>query len=160
MVDESKTSKVKQKKTAKKENKSLKQRFGNGIFYRPTVIQRIKPRKRNAVLSEKDVDSMGKSEEFDSDEHIENANDWHDELDVIKMPHLLGPSATKYSPVPLKYQHLSTFSTSSNSYRSSPTFPMFGCYQILVQFTGSTPLISYVPCNYYQSFNNRYQPYY
>lgn len=164
MMVETKTSKVKNKTKTKKE----KQRSRNGSFYRPTgVIQRIKPKKRGAVFNERNFDSMVESEEFDSDEHIENESDWHDELDVIKMPHLLGPSATKYSPAPLEHQHLSSFFTSPNPrelqhrspYPTYPTMPYFGCYQILVQCTGSTPLISYVPCNYYQSFDNFNQPY-
>lgn len=99
-------------------------------YHKPTrVIQRIETSKREVVLTTRDDDTNGddlnavnESEEFDSDEHVENDSDWYDELNVIQMPHLLGPSATKYSPIPVEHQHLSTF-------LASPP----GCYQISIQ---------------------------
>lgn len=80
---------------------------------------------------------IDESEEFDSDQHIENPNDWHNELDIDKMPHLLGPSATVYSSNPKKYQHFSY------------TAPPFSCQQIFVQFDHfGIPSFSLVPCTY------------
>lgn len=79
---------------------------------------------------------LNDSEEFDSDQHIENPNDWHNELDVEKMPHLLGPSATMYSSNPIEHPY-HTFSA-----------PPFSCQQILVQFDESGPKFSLVPCTY------------
>lgn len=113
---------------------------------KPTgVIQRMKPKKRNTVSKREIIDRYSKeeSEEFDSDQHIENPNDWHDELDVVKMPHLLGPSATKHSPIPADYQHYSIFSA-----------PPFSCQQILIQFTETGPYLFLVPCTY--SYHNDY----
>lgn len=90
-------------KNKKKITKSTKQ-WPRFELYRPgSVIQRIKPKKREALFWNKS------DEEFDSDEHIENDDDWYDELDVVRMPHLLGPSATHYSPIPVHHQHLSDF---------------------------------------------------
>lgn len=132
---ETKSTKVKSKKLSlakKKENKSTKQRLR---MHEPNgVIQRIKPRKREVDISKGiDTNSMNDlSEEFDSDEHVENDSDWHDDLDVIRMPHLLGPSATKHSPVPIVHQHLS--------------IPPFGCYKLLIQCNQFQPIVSYVPC--------------
>lgn len=115
------------------------------LFSKPTgVIQRSKPLRRNAAFTMKDheqKDFIGESEEFDSDQHIENLNDWHDELDVIKMPNLLGPSATIYSSNPMENQHYSFAA------------PPFSCQQILVQFDTFGPTFSLVPCSY-QPFNN------
>lgn len=117
----------------------MKQWSHNAIpFKEPTgVIQRMKPKKRGIVSKPEATDFKEEIEEFDSDEHIENLSDWHDELDVVKMPHLLGPSATKHSPIPAEYQHYSIFSA-----------PPFSCQQILVQFTRSGPSFSLVPCSY------------
>lgn len=147
MMDDTKTRQVKQKKTnksSKKIGRSSMKRARNTFQRSFGVIQRIKPRKRHAVLENTSNSSLiTENEEFDSDEHIENEDDWHRELDPVKMPHLLGPSATRYSPVPIEYQHL-------------PSIPMqpppFSCYQILIQCVDNRkPLISYVPCNYYQT---------
>lgn len=106
-------------------------------------VQRFKPRKRDAIGKIEPINvgtsvtNESEEEEFDSDQHIENSSDWHDELDVVKMPHLLGPSATKYSPVPVEYQHLSIFSA-----------PAFSCQNILVEFIDSKPQFSLVPCTF------------
>lgn len=108
---------------------------------------------QNEIVTEKKPNLV--DEEFDSDEHIENENDWHKHLDVVAMPHLLGPSATKYSPVPVEYQHLSTFPVTTNP---------FSCQQILIQFIDSKPVISTVSCPmhynpfHYSPYN--YDPYY
>lgn len=48
-------------------------------------------------------------EDFNSDEHVENEDDWYNDLDVLSKPHLLGPSATYHSPVPVEFQHRSDF---------------------------------------------------
>lgn len=111
------------------------------LFSSPAgVIQRTKPSKRAAMETEKEnvqMNVMDESEEFDSDQHIENPNDWHDELDIEKMTHLLGPSATVYSSDPKGYQHFSY------------TAPAFSCQQILIQFdTFGRPSFSLVPCTF------------
>lgn len=149
MMDKTKTSKVKQKNSLRSQNRrtksiDLSKERSRSTFQRAAgVIQRIKPRKRDSTF-DNDMRFTSESEEFDSDEHIENKIDWHPELDTVRMPHLLGPSATKFSPVPVEYQHLSSFPT-----RPSP----FSCYQILIQCIDNKPLISYVPCNYYPASN-------
>lgn len=113
------------------------------------VIQRTKPSKHNAIDTRKEnvqTDFIDESEEFDSDQHIENPNDWHDELDIVKMPHLLGPSATVYSSNPMEHQHFSY------------TAPPFSCSQILIQFTEFGPLFSLVPCSYQPfAYNNVFE---
>lgn len=101
------------------------------------VTQHVKPKRQNTIQYEDVNNSTAESEEFDSDEHIENSSDWHEKLDVVQMPHLLGPSATKHSPIPVEYQHYSIFSA-----------PPFSCQQILVQFSISGPSLSLVPCSY------------
>lgn len=91
------------------------------------------------------MDFLDESEEFDSDQHIEDPNDWHDELDIVKMPHLLGPSATIYSSNPMEFtnQHFSY------------TAPPFSCQQILIQFDEFGPSFSFVPCTYQPiAYNN------
>ncbi|XP_031640261.1 uncharacterized protein LOC116352101 [Contarinia nasturtii] len=121
-MKKARVSKVKSKKSSanhyknkKKESKSTNQ-WSQIEFYKPaSVIQRIKPKKREAILSSE--------EEFDSDEFIENDSDWCDELDTVRMPHLLGPSATHYSPIPVHHQHLSTFQTFQ-----------YGCYQLFFPY--------------------------
>lgn len=80
-------------------------------------------------------------DDFDSDEHIENENDWYDDLDVLSKPHLLGPSATHHSPVPVEFQHRSDFP--------------FVCSCVFVTCQASEPTIDYVPYSLY--FNNKYQ---
>lgn len=102
------------------------------------TIQHSKPLKRNAIATkaDKQIDSIDESEEFDSDQYIENASDWHDELDIMKMPHWLGPSATVFSSNPVDHQHYSL------------TAPPFSCQQILVRFDTSGPSFSLVPCSY------------
>lgn len=121
------------------------------LFSTPAgVIQRTIPSKRTTMDTEEEnvrMNFMDESEEFDSDQHIEDPNDWHDELDMEKMPHLLGPSATVYSSDPTEYQHFSY------------TAPPFSCQQILVQFdTFGRPSFSLVPRTYQQTFahNNVY----
>lgn len=155
----------------RKEFNSAKQSSSKIIFHRPNgVIQRVKRKKRNA-LSQDDINEKqnkkedGKvqnqddpnqdqahfmDEEFDSDEHIENENDWYKHLDVVAMPHMLGPSATKHSPIPVEYQHLSTFPVTANP---------FNCEQILIQWIDSKPIITTVSCPmHYSPFH--YSPYY
>lgn len=138
-MDETKSTKLKSKNLSKTlskkmENKSMKQRHRIKMHKPDGVIQRIKPRKREVEFS-KEIDSNSMndlSEEFDSDQHEENDSDWYDDLDVIQMPHLLGPSATKHSPIPIEHQHLS--------------IPPFGCYKLLIQCNQFQPIVSYVPC--------------
>lgn len=114
------------------------------------MIQRSKPSKRTAMETRKEdvreMDLNDESEEFDSDQHIENPDDWYDELDIAKMPHLLGPSATVYSTIPTGYQPFSY------------TAPPFSCQQILIQFDKfGGPSFSLVPCTYQPfSHNNNY----
>lgn len=95
------------------------------------------------------MDFIDKSEEIDSDQHIENSSDWLDELDIVKMPHLLGPSATVYSSNldqsinPMEHQQISL------------TAPPFSCQQILIQFNEFGPIFSLVPCSYQPfTYNN------
>lgn len=118
------------------------------LFSTPTgAIQRTKPSKRTNSGKIGRMNVVDESEEFDSDQHIEDPNDWYDELDIEKMPHLLGPSATVYSSDPKEYQHYSY------------TAPPFSCQQILIQFdTFGRPSFSLVPCTYQYSFahNNVY----
>lgn len=116
-------------------------------FSSPTgVIQRIKPSRHAAMETEKvnaEKSAKDESEEFDSDQHIENPNDWYDEFDDEKMSHLLGPSATVYSSNPIEYQHFSY------------TAPPFSCQQILVQFDAlGRPSFSLVPCTYQPFVHN------
>lgn len=80
-------------------------------------------------------------DDFDSDEHIENENDWYDDLDVLSKPHLLGPSATHHSPVPVEFQHRSDFP--------------FVCSCVFITCQASEPIIDYIPYSLY--FNNKYQ---
>lgn len=78
-------------------------------------------------------------EDFDSDEHIENEDDWYDDLDVLSKPHLLGPSATHYSPVPVEFQHRSDFP--------------FVCSSVFITClaAGPTVVVKYIPyCFRYQ----------
>lgn len=108
-------------------------------FRRPTsVIQKIKPSKR--ITRDAEFNSVIDSEEINSDEYIDNEDDWYDDLDVVAKPHLLGPSATYYSPVPIEYQHHSNFP--------------FSCQQILIECRNNEPVASYVPWNYPQSFHH------
>lgn len=118
-----------------------------------TKVDRVETKKKITDAKKERTDFKSESEEFDSDEHVDNTKDWHDELDVVKMPHLLGPSATMHSPVPLQYQHYSFFSA-----------PPFSCQQILVQFTNSGPTFSLVPCshqpyNYYDYYKSQFPNY-
>lgn len=128
-----------------KEKKMIKRRRRIQIHNPSGVVQRIKPRKRNAILSteiDENPRNEEESEEFDSDQHIENLSDWHDELDVIRMPHLLGPSATKHSPVPVHFQHC-------------PAPPQqFRCYKILVQCNQFHPIFTNFPCTDSETFNH------
>lgn len=142
--------KVKSKKSSKpiatNKEKKVKKRRPRIQMHNPSgVIQRIKPRKRNAILSieiDENLWNEEESEEFDSDQHIENLSDWHDELDVVRMPHLLGPSATKHSPVPVQFQHC-----------SAPP-QQFPCYKILVQCNQFYPIFTYIPCTDSETFNH------
>lgn len=112
----------------------------------PNENPNLKP---DSEKDEKKLDSQHESEEFDSDEHVESANDWYNDLNVVAMPHLLGPSATQHSPVPIEYQHYPTFPIAA-----SP----FGCQQLLIEcIDGSTPRVTTISCPM-QSFN--YNPYY
>lgn len=155
----------------RKEFNSPKQRSRIIIFHRPTgVRQLVKRKKRNALLQDdmnekqntiengrdqkqsQNPDDQRNSvdDEFDSDEHIDNENDWYKHLDVVAMPHLLGPSATEHSPIPVEYQHLSTFPVTANP---------FNCEQILIQWIDSKPIITTVSCPmHYSPFH--YSPYY
>lgn len=141
-MDDTKTTKVKSNKPSntsqnnEEKSESILQRPQNKMLHPTGVIQRIRPRNRDAIVSKeielsKSTDNM--SEEFDSDQHVENASDWHDELDVVQMPHLLGPSATKHSPVPVEHQHLS--------------IPPSSCYRIMIECNQFYPIASYIPCS-------------
>lgn len=114
------------------------------LWHPPSVIQRIKPNKRNTrnIYFEnrnENMNSISDYNEFNSDEHIENKDDWYDDLDVVARPHLLGPSATHYSPVPVEYQHLSDFP--------------FSCQQISIECHEFKPIARYVPCSFPYSQN-------
>lgn len=142
-----------------KENQRLRQEL-HGNHEPIGIVQRIKPKKQETVgkIATLPDHLIDESEEFDSDQHVENENDWHPELDIVAMPHLLGPSATRHSPaVPAAHQHVSTFSA-----------PPFSCQQILVEFGETGPTFSLVPCSHYrpnydvntEAFNhNQYQPF-
>lgn len=139
-------------------------------IHRPSsVVQRIKPKKRDVVSNANELNmkeqnnenaklknqenksNLVNREEFDGDENendyndIENENDWYKELDTVAMPHLLGLSATKHSPVPVEYQHLPSIPLTTNN--------PFGCQQLLIQWIDSKPIITTVSCPM------QYQPY-
>ncbi|XP_055318479.1 uncharacterized protein LOC129576794 [Sitodiplosis mosellana] len=144
LMDETKIKSKKSSKSLARDNKAINRRSRIQMHKPAGVIQRIRPRKRDAIFSnEIDANSVNdESEEFDSDQHVENESDWHDQLDVIRMPHLLGPSATKHSPIPVEHQHLST-----------PP-PSFGCYKVLIQCNQFYPIVSYIPCTELEQFNH------
>lgn len=128
---------------SKKNDEILRQEFNGPIG----ILQRIKPKQQELAKEIVSLphDLIDTSEEFDSDELVENKSDWHDELNLVEMPHLLGPSATLHSPVPVMHQHISTFSA-----------PPFSCHQILVEFGITGPIFSLVPCSMQLQYHSNY----
>lgn len=170
---------------SRKVNRLPKKRLRIAIHRPSSIIQRIKPKKRdvgsdaNELNMKEQHDEKNKNqenktnsmnrEEFDGGENendfndIENENDWYKELDTVAMPHLLGLSATKHSPVPVEYQHLSSIPLTTNN--------PFSCQQLLIQWIDSKPIITTVSCpmQYHYSpypyhdssyYNYNYNPYY